>query len=142
MVEDQLVLAALERARVEYLVTIRIRAREITGFRRVSHLSVVYADLAILLIVCFDQHPPHPRSHRRPSYSSTRDQPEPRRVRRRDAPAVATDGGQVAADPDENTDENERPDDCECWDNDAGRWCWPCFRDGFQTPNPEPASDQ
>jgi hypothetical protein len=50
------------------------------------------------------------------------------------AVAVATDGGVVAEALD---DEGERPDDCQCWDVDADLPCWPCYRDGFGTPNPE-----
>jgi len=29
------------------------------------------------------------------------------------------------------------PDDCDCWDADAELRCWPCYRDGFDVPNPE-----
>jgi hypothetical protein len=28
------------------------------------------------------------------------------------------------------------PDDCDCWDADPEPPCWPCYRDGFEAPNP------
>jgi len=46
---------------------------------------------------------------------------------------VATDGG------------NERPVDCDCMDSyklDDPLPCFPCVRDGFDTPNPDPPSDE
>jgi hypothetical protein len=36
----------------------------------------------------------------------------------------------------ELTDFDGRPDDCDCWDADAELPCWPCYRDGFDVPNP------
>jgi hypothetical protein len=55
--------------------------------------------------------------------------------------AVATDGGTVhAADSDATNDETqarERSDDCGCWDPDGDLPCFPCYRDGFETPNPD-----
>lgn len=50
---------------------------------------------------------------------------------------VATDGG-MAIESDQTTD--RRPDDCDCsvhFDN-GGLGCWPCYRDGFETANPDP----
>lgn len=52
---------------------------------------------------------------------------------------AATDGG-VAVETGGDTEAHDdgRPDDCDC-----GEWCpddlpcWPCFREGFETPNPE-----
>lgn len=36
-----------------------------------------------------------------------------------------------------------RPDDCVCWDADAELPCWPCYRAGFETQNPdEPAAEE
>jgi len=36
----------------------------------------------------------------------------------------------------------ERAADCDCWDAGLELPCWPCYRDGFRSPNPEePASD-
>jgi hypothetical protein len=34
-----------------------------------------------------------------------------------------------------------RGDDCDCWDADAALPCWPCYRDGFEVPNPEVDED-
>jgi hypothetical protein len=36
----------------------------------------------------------------------------------------------------ELTDFDARPDDCDCWDADAELSCWPCYREGFDVPNP------
>lgn len=33
-------------------------------------------------------------------------------------------------------DGGERPDDCDCWSLEPDLPCWPCYRDGFETPNP------
>jgi hypothetical protein len=30
-----------------------------------------------------------------------------------------------------------RPADCDCWDATASLPCWPCYREGFDRPNPE-----
>lgn len=51
---------------------------------------------------------------------------------------VASDGGIIeAGDEGEILDEGDgRPDDCDCWDADAELPCWPCYRDGFDVPNP------
>jgi predicted nucleic acid-binding Zn finger protein len=55
-------------------------------------------------------------------------------------PVVATsDGGIVNAGDDAEIlagDDDGRPDDCDCWDADAELPCWPCYRDGFDVPNP------
>jgi hypothetical protein len=52
--------------------------------------------------------------------------------------AVATDGGQVhATDATDGETASERPDDCGCWDPDGDLPCWPCYRDGYETPNPD-----
>ncbi|MFB6087497.1 MAG: hypothetical protein ABEJ85_03160, partial [Haloarculaceae archaeon] len=64
---------------------------------------------------------------------------------------AATDGGEiiVAGDDAEVIDaggdgddvdgdlEDDRPDDCQCWDADLDLPCWPCYREGFEQPNPE-----
>lgn len=31
----------------------------------------------------------------------------------------------------------DRPAECSCWDPDGKLPCWPCYRDGFEEPNPE-----
>jgi len=54
-------------------------------------------------------------------------------------PVVATDGGIIdAGDDAEVLDEtgDGRPEDCDCGDWNAGEGlpCWPCYRDGFDTP--------
>jgi hypothetical protein len=36
----------------------------------------------------------------------------------------------------ELTDFDDRPDDCDCWDADAELPCCPCYRNGFDVPNP------
>lgn len=28
------------------------------------------------------------------------------------------------------------PEDCDCWDANTELLCWPCYRDGFDVPNP------
>jgi hypothetical protein len=38
-------------------------------------------------------------------------------------------------------DGGERPDDCDCWSLDPDLPCWPCYRDGFETPNPDAEDD-
>jgi len=63
-----------------------------------------------------------------------------------DETAVGVDGEIVIADHDGeilDTDDDERPDDCQCWDTDGELPCWPCYRVGFDVPNPdEPATDE
>ena len=46
---------------------------------------------------------------------------------------VATDGGSDVIDA---GDDGGRPDDCDCWDwnTDLDLPCWPCYRNGFDTP--------
>ena len=48
----------------------------------------------------------------------------------------ATDGGVVL---DDETDDDGRPDDCECepWMSDIALPCFECHRAGFETPNPD-----
>jgi hypothetical protein len=57
-------------------------------------------------------------------------------------PVVATDGGIIDADDEgETLDQHDgRPDDCDCgeWNANLEPPCWPCYRDGFETP----ASDE
>lgn len=64
--------------------------------------------------------------------------------------ALRADGGEVlgheavnAEDPDADADADERPDDCGCWSVDADLCCWPCWRAGYRSQNPqEPAADE
>jgi len=55
--------------------------------------------------------------------------------------AVATDGGTVSETNSDAASEedhySERPDDCGCWNSDGDLPCWPCYREGFETPNPD-----
>jgi len=62
------------------------------------------------------------------------------------AEAVATDGGIIDAgddgeiltddESDDDDDGDARPDDCDCgdWNEGLALPCWPCYRDGFETP--------
>jgi len=52
---------------------------------------------------------------------------------------LATDGGDIIEADDDGeilTDDDGRPDDCQCAEflADAGLPCWPCYRDGFEVP--------
>lgn len=50
---------------------------------------------------------------------------------------VVTDGGpSLARDPDDEAD-TARPTDCACTGKDGTLVCWPYYRDGFETPNPD-----
>lgn len=35
-----------------------------------------------------------------------------------------------------------RPDGCSCWNPDGELSCWPCYREGFEEPNPEADDDR
>jgi hypothetical protein len=50
-------------------------------------------------------------------------------------PTVKADGG-VMVEAVESDYSNERPDDCNCTPLTEGLPCWPCYRDGFEEPNP------
>jgi hypothetical protein len=55
------------------------------------------------------------------------------------AKVATADGGVIdAGDDAEIIDFDDRPADCDCWDADADAElpCWPCYRDGFDVPNP------
>lgn len=43
--------------------------------------------------------------------------------------------------PDDGSTVDGRPDDCTCLSTFEELPCWPCFRDGFETPNPTGESD-
>lgn len=53
---------------------------------------------------------------------------------------TATDGGitEVRENEHDTDEERGRPDDCDCgdWNDGQSLPCWPCYRDGFETPNP------
>jgi hypothetical protein len=50
-------------------------------------------------------------------------------------PTVKADGG-VTVEKEEADHSNERPDDCDCSPLFEDLPCWPCYRDGFEEPNP------
>jgi hypothetical protein len=52
---------------------------------------------------------------------------------------AATDGGVTLEEFGADNRDDDRPEECDCGDcNDGlGLSCWPCYRDGFETPNPD-----
>ncbi|WP_338739367.1 SWIM zinc finger family protein [Haloplanus salilacus] len=56
-------------------------------------------------------------------------------------PAMRADGG-VTVEPEEPNHLNERPDDCDCSPLFKELPCWPCYRDGFEEPNPNVGEDE
>ncbi len=50
-------------------------------------------------------------------------------------PTVKADGG-LTVEEGTTGDFNERPDDCDCSPTFEELPCWPCYRDGFEEPNP------
>ena len=50
-------------------------------------------------------------------------------------PTVKADGG-VTVEADESNHSDERRDDCDCSPLFNELPCWPCYRDGFEEPNP------
>jgi len=38
--------------------------------------------------------------------------------------------------------DDDRPDECDCSPNFEGLSCWPCYREGFETPNPNVGDDE
>jgi hypothetical protein len=57
---------------------------------------------------------------------------------------AATDGGRGIIDAGDELDE-ERPDDCTChpaWAERDALPCFPCWRAGFETPNPDAEEDE
>jgi hypothetical protein len=51
---------------------------------------------------------------------------------------VADDDGEIL----DESERNGRPEDCQCWDADAALPCFPCYRDGFEDPNPNIDDDR
>jgi hypothetical protein len=54
-------------------------------------------------------------------------------------PKVAvTDGGVTLEEFGADNRDDDRPEECDCgdWNDGLGLSCWPCYRDGFETPNP------
>ncbi|MFC7323091.1 SWIM zinc finger family protein [Halorubrum rutilum] len=57
---------------------------------------------------------------------------------------VRADGGTAALEEFGTDDRNDdRPEDCDCgeWNDGLGLCCWPCYREGFEEPNPHAAGD-
>ena len=52
-----------------------------------------------------------------------------------ETPAMRADGG-VTVEPEESDHSDERPEDCDCIPLFEELPCWPCYRDGFEEPNP------
>jgi hypothetical protein len=50
-------------------------------------------------------------------------------------PTVKPDGG-LTVEKEEADHSDERPDDCDCIPSMEDLPCWPCYRDGFEEPNP------
>lgn len=50
---------------------------------------------------------------------------------------VVPDGGTDIKAEKHAEDEDERPGDCDCIEALGDLPCWPCYRDGFEEPNPE-----
>jgi hypothetical protein len=50
-------------------------------------------------------------------------------------PAMRADGG-VTVEPEEPNHSDKRPDDCDCLLSMEDLPCWPCYRNGFEEPNP------
>jgi hypothetical protein len=48
---------------------------------------------------------------------------------------LKTDGG-VTVEEAESEHSNKRPDECDCTPLMEELPCWPCYRDGFEKPNP------
>jgi len=55
---------------------------------------------------------------------------------------AATDGG-VTLDSFGDDERNDRPEDCDYgeWNDGLGLCCWPCYRKGFEVPNPHATGD-
>ncbi|WP_338740226.1 SWIM zinc finger family protein [Haloplanus salilacus] len=51
---------------------------------------------------------------------------------------AATDGGVTLEEFGADDRDDDRPEDCDCgnWNDGLGLCCWPCYRDGFEEPNP------
>lgn len=54
---------------------------------------------------------------------------------------AATDGGVTLAEFGADDRDDDRPKDCGCAPSMEGLPCWPCYRDGFETPNPHAVGD-
>ena len=55
---------------------------------------------------------------------------------------AATDGGVTPKEFGADDGDDDRPEDCDCSPHFDGLACWPCYRDGFETPNPNVGEDE
>jgi hypothetical protein len=55
---------------------------------------------------------------------------------------AATDGGVTLEEFGAGDGDDDRPEDCDCSPYFDGLACWPCYRDGFETPNPNVGEDE
>ena len=46
------------------------------------------------------------------------------------------DGGAIVADDDKEAEADDRPEDCGCLDTNQELPCFPCYWEGYDTPNP------
>ena len=56
-------------------------------------------------------------------------------------PTMKADGG-VTVEVVESDHSDKRPDDCDCSPTFEDLPCWPCYRDGFEEPNPNVGGDE
>lgn len=56
-------------------------------------------------------------------------------------PKIATDGGRAIKHSSESEQPDRRPMDCGCLPTFDDLPCWPCYRNGFRTPNPNATLD-
>jgi len=56
---------------------------------------------------------------------------------------VRADGGVALEEFGADDRDDDRPEDCDCgeWNDGLGLCCWPCYRKGFEEPNPHAAGD-
>ncbi|RKS81368.1 hypothetical protein BDK61_0647 [Haloarcula quadrata] len=55
---------------------------------------------------------------------------------------AATDGGVTLEEFGADDRDDDRPEDCDCSPLFEDLPCWPCYRDGFETPNPNVGDDE
>ena len=54
---------------------------------------------------------------------------------------VRADGGVTLEEFSADDRDDDRPEDCDCSPRFEGLACWPCYRDGFEEPNPHATRD-
>jgi len=57
--------------------------------------------------------------------------------------SIRADGGVTLEEFGADDRDDDRPEDCDCgeWNDGLGLCCWPCYRDGFEKPNPNATGD-